>query len=143
MKNRNNDSFISLSDWIVIICFVAVILAILFYADDFDNKLSNLDSRLENIEAFQKNVQSASTGESEMQNTYKDIYEDQNNDLSNCPCCGSEAYYKDTLGSYQYNIMVECSNNKCLLSTPACGSISEDEAIKLATDIWNKRNTKE
>lgn len=78
-----------------------------------------------------------------MQNTYKDIHEDQNNDLSNCPCCGSEAYYKDTLGSYQYNIMVECSNNKCLLSTPACGSISEDEAIKLATDIWNKRNIKE
>lgn len=92
MKNRNNDSFISLSDWIVIICcFVAVILAILLYTDDFDNKLSNLDSRLENIEAFQKNVQSASTGESEMQNTYKDIHEDQNNDLSNCPCCGSEA----------------------------------------------------
>lgn len=61
----------------------------------------------------------------------------RNNNLSNCPYCGSEAYYKDTLGSYQYqyNIMVECSNNKCLLCTPACGSISEDEAIKLATDI--------
>lgn len=65
--------------------------------------------------------------------------------LKHCPCCGSESYFGMCDDDNQSNYggwFVECSNNKCRLTTPIVFPLGDDPRERLC-EIWNKRYNNE
>ena len=65
--------------------------------------------------------------------------------LKSCPCCGSESYFSmcENDDSSDYGgWFVECSNDRCRLTTPLVFPLGDDPRERLL-EIWNKRHNAE